>query len=214
MKSFTFLTLATIAAATVLVAAAVGPLAEPMAEPAFPSEQPATESALACDTPAVAAFQEIRMQALELSELAGAAPAPLEDTPEARQRGDEALADLSQRARMLDALIAQAAQPGAPLTAKEQRLAQGVSVHTARLVNLASRMQAATAEQGEFDAAFVVGGLDSMSVQGWELAQLIADASLCDSSLTLSETAPYEVAHACDAMDPEYEIAMHGVCSY
>jgi|GEM_PF-5392106 len=213
MKSFTLLSLATIVAATVLVAAAVAPLAEPRVEIADP-DQGAPQRTPACDTPAVEAFQEIRLRALELSELAGSAPAPLEDTPQALRQGDEALAELGRRARVLDAMIGQAAQPGAPLTPKEQRLAQGASVHTARLVHLAARLQAASAEQGEFDAAYVVSGLDAMSVQGWELAQLISDAALCDPSLTLTESAPYQVAHACDALDPEYEMAMHGACSY
>ncbi|MBI1356271.1 MAG: hypothetical protein GC160_18165 [Acidobacteria bacterium] len=210
MKSQTFLSSALIAVATVaVVAASVGPDRRPEPLPGPAAERPAGPN---CDSPVVAAFDEISVRALEISEIAEAAPAPLEDSPETAIVARQTLKDLSQRARALDSMTAQALQPGAPLEPTERLLAQSLSVHSARLTNLAAQAQSTLADDGEFDAAALVRQLDAMAVQGWEMARLVTDASLCSPYPSVSEA--YAPTPRCETLDPEYEMAMFGVCSY
>lgn len=218
MKRFVISGLAAVIAATVLVASSDGPALSPEAEYELNQPIPA-DPAIACQTPVAEAFDLIRLQALELSELASAIPAPLEDPADPgatplRADETETLAELGSRARELDAMTMQAFSPSAPLSPRERLLAQGAAAHTARLVNLSARLEATDVVDGEFDAAALVNTLDAVSTQGWELAELISDAVLCDDAFSMNRAPSHAPTPSCETFEPEYELAMHNACSY
>ena len=210
MKSQAFLNSVLFAVATVAVlAASVSPRrhVEPP-QPPVANEAPAQ----GCQSPVVMAFEQIGAQGRELAERANAAPAPLEDTPESVIAARPRLADLAQRARALDVTTAQLLQPAAPLKPGELLLAQSLAAHVDRLRNLSVQAQSMLDVGGELDAALMVRRLDEMAVHGWEIARLVNDAAPCDAFPTISRS--YAPIESCQALDPEYELAMHGACRY